>query len=120
MAMSNKPLIWLPFAAGGMLSALLLPSLITLTLLAGLGVLPAEGLSFERIRRFAEHPVGALALLVIIGLILWHAAHRLRMTLQDLGVRAAGSRRILAWACYLAAGGLNLTLIIALARIALV
>ena len=38
MAKSNKPIVWGPFAAGGTLTAFLTPVLVTLTLLAGIGL----------------------------------------------------------------------------------
>jgi len=103
MSMSNKPLVWLPFAAGGMLAALVLPACMLLVLLVGLGALPPETLAFERVRAFAANPLGGLGLFLVLTLLIWHAAHRFRMTVQDLGVRATGARRVVAWACYLAA-----------------
>jgi len=56
-----------------------------------------------------------VALFAVIGLAFWHAAHRLRMTAQDLGVRAPGPRRVLAWTCYLLAAAGTLVLMVALA-----
>lgn len=103
MARSNKPIVWLPFAAGGTVAAFLLPALIAAVLLATAGIFPAESLSRGRILAFVAHPVGLVAVAVVLILPLWHAAHRLRMTLQDLGVRRPGSRRISAMVCYTAA-----------------
>src|SRR5688500_741204 len=85
MAKSNKPIVWGPFAAGGTLTAFLTPALITLTLLAGLGQVP-EALSYEHLHALAAHWVGKAALVVVIALSLWSAAHRLRITCYDLGV----------------------------------
>jgi fumarate reductase subunit D len=82
MARSNKPIVWGPFAAGGTLTAFLTPALVLVTLLA-----PA-GLSYESMHAFAAQRAGKLALAVVIGLSLWSAAHRLRITFYDLGVRA--------------------------------
>ena len=87
MAQSNKPIVWGPFAAGGTLTAFLTPVLILLTLLAGLGQLP-ELLAYEALRAFASHWLTKLGLLAVIFLSLWSAAHRLRITCYDLGVRA--------------------------------
>lgn len=87
MAKSNKPIVWGPFAAGGTLTAFLTPALIVLTLLAALGNVP-EGLSYERLHAFAAHWLAKAALVVVIGLSLWSAAHRVRITAYDLGVRA--------------------------------
>jgi len=82
MARSNKPIVWGPFAAGGTLTAFLTPVLVLVTLLQ------PSGLSYESMHALAAHWAGKLALVGVIGLSLWSAAHRLRITLYDLGVRA--------------------------------
>jgi fumarate reductase subunit D len=87
MAISNKPLVWGPFAAGGTLTAFLTPALILLTLLAALGHAP-DLLAYERLHAFAGHWLAKLALAGVVFLSLWSAAHRLRITCYDLGVRA--------------------------------
>ena len=87
MAKSNKPIVWGPFAAGGTLTAFLSPVLILITLLAGLGATP-EALAYEQIRAFAGNWFGKLVLVGVIGLSLWRAAHRLRITIYDFCVRA--------------------------------
>jgi fumarate reductase subunit D len=53
---------------------------------APLGLLSADTLAYDQILALAQNPVGKLALFVAVFLPLWHAAHRLRMTLHDLGV----------------------------------
>jgi succinate dehydrogenase subunit D len=102
MAKSNKPIVWGLFAAGGTLTAFVTPVLVVLTLLAAAGHVPAL-LSYDRLHAFAAHWVGKATLFGIVFLSLWHAAHRLRVTLHDLGVR---SDRRVAWAvyCFAAAG----------------
>jgi fumarate reductase subunit D len=87
MARSNKPIVWGPFAAGGTLTAFVTPALVTLTLLAGLGYVP-DLLAYERLHAFAAHWLAKAALIAVIFLSLWSVAHRLRITLYDLGVRA--------------------------------
>lgn len=87
MARSNKPIVWGPFAAGGTLTAFLTPALILLTLLAALGHAP-ELLAYERLHAFASHWLAKLAIAGVVFLSLWSAAHRLRITCYDLGVRA--------------------------------
>ncbi|MGC2517681.1 MAG: fumarate reductase subunit FrdD [Burkholderiales bacterium] len=87
MAKSNKPIVWGLFAAGGTLTAFLLPALIVLTLLAALGHVP-DALSYAKLHGFAAHVFGKLVLIAFVVLSLWHAAHRLRVTLHDFGVRA--------------------------------
>ncbi|PJA37431.1 MAG: hypothetical protein CO182_11835 [Lysobacterales bacterium CG_4_9_14_3_um_filter_62_6] len=103
MSISNKPLLWLPFAGGGMLAALLLPALMLVLLLDSLGMLSTAALAHERVRAWVSQPLVAISACVFITLVIWHAAHRLRMTLQDLGVRDAGARRLSARICYSAA-----------------
>lgn len=87
MAKSNKPIIWGTFAAGGTVAAFVMPVLIVLTLLVALGQTP-EMLAYARLHAFAAHWFGKLALFVVISLSLWGAAHRLRITCYDFGIRA--------------------------------
>jgi fumarate reductase subunit D len=87
MARSNKPLVWGPFAAGGTLTAFLTPVLVVLTLLAAFGY-PPDMFAYERMHALTGHWLIKLGFVVVIGLSLWSAAHRLRITLYDLGLRA--------------------------------
>ena len=99
MARSNKPILWLPFAGGGLVAALLIPVLIVVT-----GVLVPLGLvhlHYETIAAFAHNPIGKLVLFGAGALPTWHAAHRLRMTAHDLGL---GSGVAIKAACYGTAG----------------
>ena len=82
MAKSNKPIVWGPFAAGGTLTAFVTPILVLLTLLQ------PSGLSYESMHALASHWAGKVLLVVVIFLSLWSAAHRMRITAYDLGVRA--------------------------------
>jgi fumarate reductase subunit D len=96
MAKSNKPIVWGPFAAGGTLTAFLTPVLILLTLLAAFGHVP-DLLSYERMHAFAGHWLVKVAIVGVVFLSLWSAAHRLRITCYDLGVRAD---TLVAWIVY--------------------
>lgn len=89
MAKSNKAIFWSLFAAGGTLAALLAPVLALLFLLLALGHGPAI-LSYASLRAFVASWPGALATFGVVSLFLWHAAHRLRVTLHDLGLRRDG------------------------------
>lgn len=51
----------------------------------GLGWIPVETLSYERVGELLENPLVRLYLLVFISLPLFHSAHRLRHILIDLG-----------------------------------
>jgi fumarate reductase subunit D len=86
MAKSNKPIFWSLFAAGGTLAAFLAPVLVLLFLLAAMGHTPAI-LGYDQLHTFVAHWFGKLALFGVITLFLWHAAHRLRVTLHDFGLR---------------------------------
>ena len=101
MARSHKPIVWGPFAAGGTLTAFLTPVLIVLTLLAALGHPPGV-FAYETMHALAAHWAGKVALAGVIGLSLWSAAHRMRITAYDLGVRADA---LIAALVYLAALG---------------
>jgi len=87
MPISNKPIVWAPFAAGGTLTAFVTPALILLTLLAALGRAP-DLLAYEHLHAFAGHWLAKLAMAGVVFLSLWSAAHRLRITCYDLGIRA--------------------------------
>lgn len=83
---SHAPIFWLLFGAGGMLSAMLGVVLVALTgVAAPLGWPPAL-LAYPRVLAFAQHWLGKAALLALIALFAWHAAHRLLCSVHDLGI----------------------------------
>src|SRR6266542_4429581 len=103
MARSNKPILWLPFAAGGVVAALIIPVLILITgLLLPLGVVH---LPYEKMAAFAHNPLGKLILFGTVAFPAWHAAHRLRMTAHDLGL---GGGAVVQAVCYGSTGVLIL------------
>jgi succinate dehydrogenase subunit D len=87
MSISNKPIVWGPFAAGGTLTAFVTPALVLLTLLAAFGHAP-DLFAYERLHAFAGHWLAKLAIAGVVFLSLWSTAHRLRITCYDLGIRA--------------------------------
>jgi fumarate reductase subunit D len=89
MAKSNKPIVWGLFAAGGTVTAFVMPALMLVTLLAALGYTP-PGLTYESMHGFATHWLGKLVIFAVMFLSLWSSAHRLRITFYDFGVRADG------------------------------
>ena len=113
MAKSNKPVIWGTFAAGGTVAAFFTPVLIVLTLLAATGHAP-DILSYDRLYAFAAHWLGKASLFSVIALSLWGAAHRLRITFYDFGVRAD---KLVAIAVYLGAAAGTLACAVFLLRI---
>ena len=104
MARSNKPIVWGPFAAGGTLTAFLTPALVLVTLLAALGYAPGL-LDYERLHAFAAHGLVKVAIAGVVFLSLWSAAHRLRITCYDLGIRADTLVATLVYAVALAGTG---------------
>lgn len=86
---SHKPIVWGLFAAGGTVAAFVLPVVILLTgFEASLGLLPRDMLEYGTILSLLQHPLVRLIVFGVLMLITWHAAHRLRITAHDLGVRA--------------------------------
>jgi fumarate reductase subunit D len=115
MSPSNKPIVWSLFAAGGTLSAFLVPVMILITCFAvPLGLLPADTLSYDRLLDQLQHPLSKLITFAVLLLIIWHAAHRMRITAHDVGIR---NDTVVMLICYgVAAAGTLLTLL-ALLRI---
>jgi len=84
---SHEPVVWLLFAAGGMIAAMLLPALIVVTGLAEpAGLLPDASLDYERVARLVGSPLGKLIAFAVVSLLFWHAMHRIFHGLHDLGV----------------------------------
>ena len=84
---SHEPVVWLLFAAGGMVAAMLLPALIIVTGLAWPAGLLAEGsLDYQRMVDLLGSPFGGLVAFTIVSLLFWHAMHRIFHGLHDLGV----------------------------------
>ena len=97
MRPSNEPFFWAMFSAGGVIIALLLPVLIVIT---GF-VVPAEGIEFDQLDLLFNNVLVRLIILGVAFFSFVHAAHRLRHTLKDLGLRSVATP--LAVLCYAAA-----------------
>jgi fumarate reductase subunit D len=108
MAKSNKPIFWGLFAAGGTVTAFVTPALALITLFAAFGA-GMDMFTYESIHAFAGWWLGKLIIFGIILVSLWHAAHRLRVTVHDFGVRADKQVAIVVYS--LAGLGTLLTLI---------
>ncbi|MFQ5947904.1 MAG: fumarate reductase subunit FrdD [Acidimicrobiia bacterium] len=79
---STEPLLWMAFSAGGVLAALLIPSLLFLFGLAfPLGWLP--GPDHAQMLAVLGHPLARLVVFLLCALSLFHWAHRFRYTLYD-------------------------------------
>jgi fumarate reductase subunit D len=110
MPQSHKPIIWGLFAAGGTLAAFVVPVLILITCLAvPLGLLPTDTLSYDRLQDLLQHPLSKLVTFAVLFLVIWHAAHRMRITAHDFGVR---NDTLVMFICYgIAAAGSLLALV---------
>ncbi len=92
-----EPLVWLMFSAGGVLAAVLLPSLALLFGLAfPLGWLDPP--DHEHLVAVVGHPLTFVVLLGAFVLMLVHSAHRFRYTLYD-GLQIK-KKRTVAVLCY--------------------
>ena len=89
MARSHKPIVWGLFAAGGTVAAFVLPVILILSGPAiSFGLLPADVLGYAHVRELLQYPLSRLITFGVLFLIIWHAAHRLRITMHDFGIRA--------------------------------
>ena len=89
------------FSAGGVVASFFVPVMILIT---GIG-LPLEmfGINdgifdYTRIHNLVSHPVTRLFLFVLISMPLFHAAHRLRAVLIDVGLKSF--KPLLSWLLY--------------------
>lgn len=94
MSRSNEPLVWAPFFAGAGLSALLMPATIIVTGLAvAFGWIDEAGMV-----ALLQHPLTRLYLFALISLSLFHAVHRIRFILVDVGLK--GIAPLISFICY--------------------
>jgi fumarate reductase subunit D len=114
MARSAKAIPWFLFAAGGTITAFVLPAMLLVTNLAPSLGLFSGGLSHASMSTFFGYWLVKLVMFGIMFFGLWHAAHRLRVCAHDFGLRADGAVSMVVYG--LAALGTILTLI-ALLRI---
>lgn len=85
---SHEPVFWSLFGAGGVLAALVGPMLTLLLLVCiPLGLLlPSGTLSHARVLAFVQWWPGALAVLAVVMLFLFHGMHRIAHTAHDFGL----------------------------------
>ena len=87
----TEPFWWGMFSIGGVVAALLVPIHIFIAGLAiPLGLLDPDTLSYEKMRQLVEHPLAKIYLFVLVVLPRYHAAHRIRFSLYELGVHEFG------------------------------
>lgn len=108
MKRSNAPIFWLLFGGGGMLAALFGTILVFITGIAAPLAWPfgPELLSYPRTLAFAQNWIGKAFLFAVIALFAWHAVHRLKVTLHDVGIHPGPFVKLL---CY--GGALAITVV---------
>jgi fumarate reductase subunit D len=101
---------WGLFAVGGMTAAILVPVHILIQgVLGPLGIVPSVSNRYETFSAALANPLVRLYFLVLISLPLFHAAHRLRSLIVDLGI--TGGQQVVATLLY--AGAILGTLVAA-------
>jgi fumarate reductase subunit D len=95
MARSNEPLWWGPFSAGMMIDALCVPALVFIT--GFLWPIHRPGSATE-VQGLLNAFLTRIFLVVVISLSFFHAAHRFRFFLVDVGVK--GGRGLVATLAY--------------------
>ncbi|GGO76602.1 fumarate reductase subunit FrdD [Nonomuraea cavernae] len=112
MKRTLEPYLWLLFSGGGVVAALALPVLVLLFgVLMPLGVVdwPSAG----HLTALLDHLLVRLALVVVVVLCLFHAAHRIRFTSEEL-LGIARFDLVIAVLCYGAAvaGGVTAAVVL--------
>ncbi|ENC6732180.1 fumarate reductase subunit FrdD [Vibrio navarrensis] len=99
---SDEPIWWSLFGAGGTWFAMITPvTVLVLGVLAPLGIIDAQALSYERVVSFATSIIGALFIIGTLALPMWHAMHRVHHGMHDLKIHAGVVGKI---GCYAFAG----------------
>ncbi|WGW01828.1 fumarate reductase subunit FrdD [Vibrio sp. YMD68] len=99
---SDEPIWWGLFGAGGTWFAMITPvTVLVLGILAPLGIIDAEALSYERVSHFATSIIGALFIIGTLAFPMWHAMHRLHHGMHDLKIHAGVAGKV---GCYAFAG----------------
>jgi fumarate reductase subunit D len=97
MRRSTEPFYWSLFSAGGVTTAMLAPVLIVVV-----GFLvPGNQVAFHRLHEILTNPVGRLDVFGLAFVTFFLAAHRLRHTLAEVGLKRFA--RPITLACNLAA-----------------
>lgn len=92
----NKAFFWSLFAAGGTLTAFLFPVVALVLLIAAFGGTP-DIMTFEQMEGMLSNWFMKLVMFGTIALALWHAGHRVRIALHELGVHADGTVAVIGY-----------------------
>ena len=95
----SEPFWWGMFSQGGVIAAILVPIHILLGgVLIPLGWIDPDLLSHDRLTALLQNALVKLYLCVLLIFPLFHAAHRIRFTLVELGLRSLAG--VLPFLCY--------------------
>ncbi len=111
-----EPVIWTLFGGGIMVGTMLLTGwVLVFGILAPLGIVPAEALSYDRAHGLASSVIGRAVLAALIALPLWKGAHHVRSLSVDFGGAERDSS--VATLLYAIAAGGSILAIIAVVRL---
>ncbi len=112
---SHEPVVWLMFAGGGMVTALMWPAiLLAFVVLIPWELISIDLVSYERILQLSESWLGRLVWLALIIFPAWHALHRLYHLSRDVRLGNARFMSILCYGAAVVASISTFTLVIAI------
>ncbi len=83
-----EPLWWSFFSIGGLIAALVVPVLIFIDGFAvPLNLIEESAFSYQNLQLYLQNSLVEIFFFIIIVFPLFHAAHRIRFSLYELGVR---------------------------------
>ena len=84
---SDEPIYWLMFGAGGMVASIVLPSILVIMILAGLGSpdLTTGLLNFEQVKGLLGNWLLAAMLFGVVFMLCFYSLHRMYHSTHDLG-----------------------------------
>ncbi len=98
-----KPIYWILFAAGGMISALVLPALIViLSWLLPFGVIGSADTFYQTVSPLFQNGLFYLVVVAVLFMILWHTAHRFYYVLHDFHIHVGIKTRYVLYAFVIA------------------
>ncbi|MFC1234459.1 fumarate reductase subunit FrdD [Vibrio sp. F74] len=107
---SDEPVWWGLFGAGGTWFAMITPiTVLVIGILAPLGIIDAEAMSYERVADFATSFIGALFIIGTLALPMWHAMHRVHHGMHDLKLHTGVVGKIV---CYSIASSITVLSIV--------
>ena len=94
-----EPLWWSLFGVGGAVAAYLLPiHVLVLGIAVPLGWIGPDKWTYDGVVAWLSSPLVKIYFFGLISLSLFHAAHRIRLTMEDLQLRAL--EPVLPFVCY--------------------